>query len=206
MDALEENFVATFPKDAKRTRSVVIQQELGERIMSLLKNPLNTSCGFSGLQFQGLLDASETSLPTSLLSAFKKAVVSKLASGRALLEIAEYLAVATVIALKQPVGNEIRPTAVDTLTGVMECIQKLWHPMGILCSATGVQQDDLLVLHQLILKIAGDHLTKDLLFNIKWDDGTLAGTSCSVKLALDFISSVGPSLGFHTNFANEVFG
>ena len=79
--------------------------------------------------------------------------------------------------------------------------------MGILCSATGVQQGDLLVLHQLILKIAGDHLTKDLLFNNKWDGGTLAGTSCSVKLALDFISSVGgPSLGFHTNFANEVFG
>ena len=40
MDAFEENFVATFPKDAKRTRSVVIQQELGERIMGLLKNPL----------------------------------------------------------------------------------------------------------------------------------------------------------------------
>ena len=46
-------------------------------------------------------------------------------------------------------------------TGVMEYIQKLWHPMGILCSATGVQQGDSLVLHQLTLKIAGDHLTKD---------------------------------------------
>ena len=60
---------------------------------------------------QHLLDASEVSLPSSLLSALK-AVINKLASGRALPEIAEYLAGATVIALKKPVGNDIRPIAV----------------------------------------------------------------------------------------------
>ena len=59
--------------------------------------PKDTSCGPSGLRVQHLLDASEASLPTSLLSALK-AVVNKLASGRALPKIAEYLAGATVIA------------------------------------------------------------------------------------------------------------
>ena len=46
------------------------------------------------------------------------------------------------------------------------------------------------MLHQLILKIAEDHLSGDLLFN-KWylDYGTLAGTSCSGKIALHLISS-----------------
>ena len=77
---------------------------------------------------------------------------------------------------------------------------KLWHPMGMLRSATGVQQGDplgpllfSLVLHRLILKISKDHLSVNLLFN-KWylDDGTLAGTSCSVLNALDVISSIGP--------------
>ena len=88
--------------------------------------------------------------------------------------------------------------------------QKLWHPMGMLRSATGVQQGDplgpfllSLVLHRLILKITEDYLSGDLLFN-KWylDDGTLAGTSCSVKIALDLISSLGPSLGLYINFKN----
>ena len=37
MDAFEEYLVATFTKDAKKTRSAVI---LGEWIISLLKNPL----------------------------------------------------------------------------------------------------------------------------------------------------------------------
>ena len=45
-------------------------------------------------------------------------------------------------------------------------------------------------------------MSGDLLFN-KWylDEGGLAGTSCSVKIALDLISSMGPSLGFNINFA-----
>ena len=77
----------------------------------LLSFPKDTSCGPSGLRVQHLLDASEVSLPSSLLSALK-AVINKLASGRALPEIAEYLAGATVIALKKPVGNDIRPIAV----------------------------------------------------------------------------------------------
>ena len=86
--------------------------------------------------------------------------------------------------------------------------------MGMLRSATGVQQGALgpfffsLVLHRLILKITEDHLSGDLLFN-KWDldDGTLAGTSCCVKIALDLISSLGPSLGLYINFKKcEVFG
>ena len=77
----------------------------------LLSFPKDTSCGPSGLRVQHLLDASEASLPSSLLSAFK-AVINKLASGRALPEIAEYLAGATVIALKKPGGNDIRPIAV----------------------------------------------------------------------------------------------
>ena len=77
----------------------------------LLSFPKDTSCGPSGLQVQHLLGASEASLPTSLLSALK-AVVNILASGRALPEIAEYLAGATVIALKKPMGNDIRPIAV----------------------------------------------------------------------------------------------
>ena len=85
----------------------------------------------------------------------------------------------------------------------------------MLRSATGVQQGDplgpflfSLVLHRLILKITEDHLSGDLLFN-KWylDDGTLAGTSCSVKFALDLISSLGPSLGLYINFKKcELFG
>ena len=77
----------------------------------LVSFPKDTSCGPSGLRVQHLLDASEASLPSSLLSAFK-AVINKLASGRALPEIAEYLAGATVIALKKPWGNDIRPIAV----------------------------------------------------------------------------------------------
>ncbi|KAL5484316.1 hypothetical protein EMCRGX_G020790 [Ephydatia muelleri] len=47
-----------------------------------------------------------------------------------------------------------------------------------------------------------------MLFN-KWylDDGVLAGTSLSVRAALDVISSLGPSLGLYINFAKcEVFG
>ena len=62
---------------------------------------------------QHLLDASEASLPSSLLSALKAVIIiNKLASGRALPEIAEYLAGATLIALKKPVRNDIRPIAV----------------------------------------------------------------------------------------------
>ena len=56
--------------------------------------------------------ASEASLPTSLLAVLKT-VVNKLASGRALLEIAVYLAGATVIALKKPMGTDIHPIAVS---------------------------------------------------------------------------------------------
>eukprot|EP00731_Ephydatia_muelleri_P037266 Em0431g2a len=51
-------------------------------------------------------------------------------------------------------------------------------------------------------------LSGELLFN-KWylDDGVLAGTSLSVRAALDVISSLGPSLGLYINFAKcEVFG
>ncbi|KAL5477585.1 hypothetical protein EMCRGX_G024399 [Ephydatia muelleri] len=87
--------------------------------------------------------------------------------------------------------------------------------MGMLCSATGVQQGDplglllfSLVLHGLILKIAEDDTCGELLFN-KWylDDGVLAGTSLSVRAALDVISSLGPFLGLYINFAKcEVFG
>eukprot|EP00731_Ephydatia_muelleri_P025393 Em0017g476a len=40
MDAFVEYLVAAFPKDAKRTRSAVIHQQFGERIISCLKNPL----------------------------------------------------------------------------------------------------------------------------------------------------------------------
>ena len=52
----------------------------------LLSFPKDTSCGPSGLRVQHLLDASEVSLPSSLLSALK-AVINKLASGRALPEM-----------------------------------------------------------------------------------------------------------------------
>ena len=92
---------------------------------------------------------------------------------------------------------------------------KLWHPMGhaplsYWCSTGDPLGPFLfsLVLHRLILKITEDHLSGDLLFN-KWDldDGTLAGTSCCVKIALDLISSLGPSLGLYINFKKcEVFG
>ena len=259
--------------------------------------PKDTSCGPSGLRVQHLLDASEASFPTSLLSALK-AVVNRLASGRALPEIAEYRAGATVIALKKLMGNDIRPIAVGEVrrrltskclcaivkskaseyfspyqygvvcpSGVEKIIHslrscidghwfdedftvakvdlrnafnlvsrsavlencaeffpeifswtlwcygvhpKLWHPMGMLRSATGVQQGNPLGPLPLycILKISEDHLSVNLLFN-KWylDDSTLAGTSCSVQNALDVISSIGPSLGFYINFTKcEVFG
>ena len=48
-----------------------------------------------------------------------------------------------------------------------------------------------------------------VLLLLKWylDDGTLAGTSCSVKIPLDLISSLGPSLGLYINFKKcEIFG
>ena len=41
MDAFEEYLFAAFPKDAKRTRSAVIHQQFGERIIRFLKNPLS---------------------------------------------------------------------------------------------------------------------------------------------------------------------
>ena len=41
MDALEECLFAVFPKDTKRTRSAVIPQQFGERIIHFLKNPLS---------------------------------------------------------------------------------------------------------------------------------------------------------------------
>ena len=61
--------------------------------------------------------------------------------------------------------------------------QKLWHPMGQLISASGVQQGDplgpllfALVLHRTILKISADPQCKEMLQNCWYlDDGALAG-------------------------------
>ena len=41
MGAFEQYLFAAFTKDAKRTRSAIIHQQLGERITHFLKNPLS---------------------------------------------------------------------------------------------------------------------------------------------------------------------
>ena len=75
--------------------------------------------------------------------------------------------------------------------------QKLWHPMGQLISASGVQQGDplgpllfALVLHCTILKISADPQCKEMLLNCWYlNDGALAGPRDAVSRALKILQA-----------------
>ena len=87
--------------------------------------------------------------------------------------------------------------------------QKLWHPMGQLISASGVQQGDplgpllfALVLHCIILKISADPQCKELLLNCWYlDDGALAGPRDALSRALGILQANSNTSGLHINLS-----
>ena len=92
--------------------------------------------------------------------------------------------------------------------------QKLWHPMGQLISASGVQQGDplgpllfALVLHCTILKISADPQCKEMLLNCWYlDDGALAGQRDAVSRALKILQANSDTSGLHINLGKcELF-
>ena len=92
--------------------------------------------------------------------------------------------------------------------------QKLWHPMGQLISASGVQQGDslgpllfALVLHCTIHKISADPQCKEMLLNCWYlDDGALAGPRDAVSRALKILQANSDISGLHINLGKcELF-
>ena len=84
-------------------------------LLSVLRSfPKASACGPSGLRIQHLLDAAEVHLPTPICPSLRE-VVCLLASGRAPIEVAKFLAGGSLIALIKDVPNgpqDIRPIAV----------------------------------------------------------------------------------------------
>ena len=90
----------------------------------------------------------------------------------------------------------------------------LWHPMGVLSSEHGVQQEDplgpllfSLVLHKLIRTIIEDTECSQLLLN-SWylDDGVLSGTKSVICRAVTLVQRLGSALGLCINPAKcELF-
>ena len=87
--------------------------------------------------------------------------------------------------------------------------QKLWHPMGQLISASGVQQGDplgpllfALVLHCIILKISADPQCKEMLLNCWYlDDGALARPRDALSRALGILQANSDMSGLHINLS-----
>ena len=76
--------------------------------------PKASACGPSGPRIQHLLDAAEVHLPTPICPSLRE-VVCLLASGRAPVEVAEFLAGGSIVALIKNIPNcphDIRPIAV----------------------------------------------------------------------------------------------
>ena len=84
-------------------------------IQSVLRSfPKASACGPSGLRIQHLLDASEVPLPTGIGASLRE-VVNLLASGRAQVGIAKFLAGGSLIALvknKPDRPPDVRPIAI----------------------------------------------------------------------------------------------
>ena len=92
--------------------------------------------------------------------------------------------------------------------------QKLWHPMGQLISASGVQQGDplgpllfALVLQCTIVKISADPQCEEMLLNCWYlDDGALAGPRDVVSRALKLLQANSDTTCLHINLGKcELF-
>ena len=95
-------------------------------LLSVLKSfPKASACGPSGLRIQHLLDAAEVHLPTPICPSLRE-VVCLLASGRAPVEVAKFLAGGSLVALIKDMPNcphDIRPIeALRRLTSKCLCI------------------------------------------------------------------------------------
>ena len=95
------------------TENNIIPQDFD--LLSVLRSfPKASACGPSGLRIQHLLDASEVHLPTPICPSLRE-VVCLLASRRAPVEVAKFLAGGSLVALIKDIPNcphDIRPIAV----------------------------------------------------------------------------------------------
>ncbi|KAL5505829.1 hypothetical protein EMCRGX_G007339 [Ephydatia muelleri] len=122
MDAFVEYLVAAFPKDAKRTRSAVIHQQFGERIISCLKNPLciedrNFRHLIKRSGFQ-LLDLPEAGIRDALVVQVKgEKEVQSLYSYIPRVVVEKYVSLCSTCSLRKPQHTKapLRPIIADGL-------------------------------------------------------------------------------------------
>ena len=110
----------------------------------LISFPKASACGPSGLRIQHLLDASEVPLPTGLGASLRE-VVNLLASGRAPVGVAKFLAGGSLIALvknKPASPPDVRPIAVEEALRrlISKCLCRITkakaaegHQVGVAC-------------------------------------------------------------------------
>ncbi|KAL5486382.1 hypothetical protein EMCRGX_G018851 [Ephydatia muelleri] len=129
MDAFVEFLVAAFPKDAKRTRSAVIHQQFGERIISCLKNPLciedrNFRHLIKRSGFQ-LLDLLEAGIRDALVVQVKgEKEVQSLYSYIPRVVVEKYVSLCSTCSLRKPQHTKapLRPIIADGLFSRIQLI------------------------------------------------------------------------------------